>query len=87
MKKKYFDSKAMWKNIALLLLASLAETIFSTLIRIDSMIDSRWVLIFAKTFIALFFFYAFKLFIKFVNMAIKGYSQNGENDGDENDEE
>ena len=77
----------MWKHIALLLLASLAETIFSTLIRIDSMIDSRWVLIFAKTFICLFFLYAFKLFIMFVNMAIKGYSQNGENDGDENDEE
>ena len=85
--KKYFDSKAMWKHFALLLLASIAETIFSTLIRIDSMIDSRWVLIFAKTFIALFFFYAFKLFIKFVNMAIKGYSQNGEEYGDENDEE
>ena len=58
MKKKYFDSKAMWKNIALLLLASLAETIFSTLIRIDSMIDSKWVLIFAKTFI----FPAFSIF-------------------------
>lgn len=87
MKKKYFDSKAMWKHIALLLLASLAETIFSTLIRIDSMIDSRWVLIFAKTFIMMFFLYAFKLFIMFVNMAIKGYSQNGENDGDKNDEE
>ena len=78
--KKYFDSKAMWKHIALLLLASLAETIFSTLIRIDSMIDSRWVLIFAKTFIMMFFLYAFKLFIMFVNMAIKGYSQNGKND-------
>lgn len=85
--KKYFDSKAMWKHIALLSLASIAETIFSTLIRIDSMIDSRWVLIFAKTFIMMFFFYAFKLFIMFVNMAIKGYSQNGEDDGDENDEE